>query len=141
MNSSREIAPPDRVRTSTTPARGCTRSGSSPSRRSPSPTGCDPGRAGSGWRIFPDLGVTGVWLGIGAVVVLLATDGGSVAPPPGPMLMIPVVLLVAATTGTLTGGSEGWAEQGRADGVRNLFLQFGRMAVDLGTVGQIRRSR
>lgn len=91
--------------------------------------------------IFTNLGVTGVWLGIGAVVVLLATDGGSIAPPPGPMLMIPVVLLMAATTGTLMGRSEGWAEQGRADGVRNLFLQFGTMAVDVGTVGQIRRSR
>jgi hypothetical protein len=92
-------------------------------------------------RIFTNLGVTGVWLGVGAVSVLLATDGGSVAPPPAPMLMIPVVLLVAAATGTLTGRSEGWAEQGRSDDVRNLFRQFGTMAVDIGTAGQVRRSR
>ena len=37
-------------------------------------------------RIFTNLGVTGVWLGLGAVVLLLATDGNSVSPPPAPTL-------------------------------------------------------
>ena len=66
-------------------------------------------------RIFTNLGVVGVWLGIGAVVLLLATDGNSVGPPPGPTLMIPVVLVVAAAAGTLVGRSEGWAEQGQTE--------------------------
>jgi hypothetical protein len=92
-------------------------------------------------RIFTNLGASGVWLGIAAVAILLATDGDSVAPPPAPLLMIPVALVVAAATGTLTGRSERWAEQGRTDGVRNLLVQFGTMAVDVGTAGQIRRSR
>jgi hypothetical protein len=74
-------------------------------------------------RIYTNLGVTGVWLGIVAVVLLLATDGSSLAPPPGPTLTIPVVLLVAAAAGTLTGLSEGWAQQGQADGVAG-WLSF-----------------
>ena len=92
-------------------------------------------------RIFTNLGVTGVWLGIGAVLVLLATDGSSVAPPPGPLLMIPVVLLAGAAAATLTGRSERWADQGQADGVRDLLVQFGKVAIDVGTAGQVRRSR
>jgi hypothetical protein len=92
-------------------------------------------------RIFTNLGVGGVWLGIGAVAVLFATDGSSLAPPPAPLLMVGVVLVVVAATGTLMGRSERWAEQGRADGVRSLLVQFGTMAVDVGTAGQIRRSR
>jgi hypothetical protein len=94
-------------------------------------------------RVFTNLGVTGVWLGIGAVVLLLATDGSSVAPPPGPTLTIPVVLLVAAAAGTLTGRSEGWAQQGQAgaDGVREMFVRAGMLAVHIGTAGQARRSR
>ena len=92
-------------------------------------------------RIFTNLGVIGVWLGIGAVVVLLLTDGSSVAPPPGPALMIPVVLLVAAATGTLIGRSEGWAEQGEGNGVREMLLQAGKLVIDIGTAGQLRRSR
>jgi hypothetical protein len=92
-------------------------------------------------RIFTDLGVTGVWLGIAAVVLLLATDGSSLAPPPAPTLMLPVALLVTAAAGTLTGRSEGWAEQGQGNGVRGMFLQAGKLAVDIGTAGQVRRSR
>jgi hypothetical protein len=92
-------------------------------------------------RIFTNLGVIGVWLGIGAIALLVATDGESVAPPPGPTLAIPVVLLVAATCGTLMGRSEGWAERGQVDGVRELFVQAGKLAVDIGTRGQVRRSR
>jgi hypothetical protein len=96
----------------------------------------------AGWmRIFTNLGVTGVWLGIVAVVILLATDGSSLAPPPGPTLMIPVVLLVTAAAGTLTGRSEEWAEQGHGDGIKEMFMQAGKVAIHIGTAGQVRRSR
>lgn len=92
-------------------------------------------------RLFTNLGVTGVWLGIAAVVLLLATDGSSVAPPPAPILMLPVVLLVAAAAGTLMGRSEGWEREGQANGVMDLFVQAGKRAIDIGTAGQLRRSR
>jgi hypothetical protein len=91
-------------------------------------------------RLFTNLGVTGVWLGIGAVILLLATDGSSVAPPPAPILMLPVVLLVAAAAGTLMGRSEGWAEVGQADGVRDKLKEAGKLAIHIGTAGQVRRS-
>jgi hypothetical protein len=98
--------------------------------------------ARAGWiRIFTNLGVIGVWLGIGTIAILVATDGSSVAPPPGPTLMVPVVLLVAAASGTLIGRSEGWAQQGQANGVKDLFVQAGKLAIDIGTAGQVRRSR
>lgn len=90
---------------------------------------------------FTTVGVTGVWLGIGAVVLLLATDGSSLAPPPGPTLVIPVALLATAAAGTLTGRTEGWAEQGQGNGVREMLMQAGKLAVHIGTAGQIRRSR
>lgn len=92
-------------------------------------------------RIFTNLGVAGVWLGIAAVVLLLATDGSSLGPPPGPTLIIPVVLLVAAAAGTLMGRSEGWADQGQGTGVREIFMRAGKVAIDVGTAGQVRRSR
>lgn len=92
-------------------------------------------------RIFTNLGVTGVWLGIGSVVLLLATDGSSMAPPPAPTLMIPVVLVVAAAGGTLVGRSEGWAAQTSAGGIREMFVQAGKLVIDIGTAGQVRRSR
>ena len=92
-------------------------------------------------RIFTNLGVGGVWLGIAAVVLLLATDGSSVAPPPAPLLMVPVMLVIAAAAGTLMGRSEAWAEQGQANGVRERFIQAGKLAIDIGTAGQVRRSR
>jgi hypothetical protein len=93
-------------------------------------------------RIFTNLGVSGVWLGIGVIVLLLATDGSSVAPPPAPTLMLPVALLVAATTGTLVGRSEGWAVQGgQVDSVKDMLVQAGKLAVHIGTAGQVRRSR
>jgi hypothetical protein len=92
-------------------------------------------------RIFTNLGVTGVWLGIAAVIVLLATDGSSMAPPPAPTLMIPVVLVAAAAAGTLVGRSEGWAEQASPNGVREMLIQAGKRAIDIGTAGQVRRSR
>jgi hypothetical protein len=91
--------------------------------------------------VFTNLGLAGVWLGTGAVVLLLATDGSSVAPPPAPTLMVPVLLLAAAAAGSLTGRSEGWAEQGQANGIREMFVQAGKLAVDVGTAGQVRRSR
>lgn len=92
-------------------------------------------------RIFTNLGVAGVWLGIGAVVLLLLTDGSSLVPPPAPLLMVPVILLVAAAAGTLMGRSEGWAEQGQANGAREMLVTAGRLAIDIGTAGQVRRSR
>jgi hypothetical protein len=92
-------------------------------------------------RIFTDLGVIGVWLGIGVILLLLATDGNSLTVPPAPALMLPVVLLVAAAAGTLLSRSEGWAEQRRVDGVRERVVQIGRLAIHIGTVGQARRSR
>lgn len=92
-------------------------------------------------RIFSNLGVIGVWLGIGVTVVLVATDGNAVTPPPAPLLMLPVVLLVAAVTGTLIGRSEGWAERSQADDVRERVLQLGKLAIHVGTAGQAKRSR
>jgi hypothetical protein len=92
-------------------------------------------------RIFTNLGVTGTWLGIGSVVLLIATDGNAVAPPPGPTLTLPVVVLVTAATGTLVGRSEGWAGQAQPNGVREMVMQAGKLAIDIGTVGQVRRSR
>jgi hypothetical protein len=92
-------------------------------------------------RIFTNLGVTGVWLGIAAVVLLLATDGSSMASPPGPTLTIPVVMLVAAAAGTLFGRSEGWAQQTSGNGIRGMFVEAGKLAIHVGTAGQIRRSR
>jgi hypothetical protein len=92
-------------------------------------------------QVFSNLGAIGVWLGIAAVLLLLATDGSSLAPPPAPTLLIPVGLLGAAAVGTLMGRSEGWSEQGQLDGARDLIMQTGKLAIHLGTAGQIRRSR
>jgi hypothetical protein len=92
-------------------------------------------------QIFTNLGVAGVWLGIGAIVLLLATDGSSLAPPPAPTLVLPVLVLVAAAAGTLIGREEGWAEEGQVDGVRERAVQVGKVAIHLGTAGQARRSR
>lgn len=99
-------------------------------------------RPRTGWpQVFSNLGVTGVWLGIAAIVLLLATDGSSLAPPPGPTLMLPILLLVAAAAGTLIGREEGWAEQSQADDVRGRAVQVGKLAIHIGTAGQARRSR
>jgi hypothetical protein len=92
-------------------------------------------------RIFTNLGVIGVWLGLAAIGLLLVTDGSSVAPPPAPTLMLPVALLVAAASGTLVGRSEGWAAQSQVNGVREMFIEAGKLAIDIGTRGQVRRSR
>ena len=93
-------------------------------------------------RIFTNLGVIGVWLGIAVTVLLVATDGNAVAPPAAPMLMLPVVLLVAAAAGTLIGRSEGWAEPpSQADGIRERVLHLGKLAIHIWTGGQAKRSR
>jgi hypothetical protein len=54
--------------------------------------------------------------------------------------MIPVVLVVAAA-GTLVGRSEGWSEQGQPNGVREMFMQAGKLAIHIGSAGQLKRSR
>ncbi|MFL5515448.1 MAG: hypothetical protein ACJ8DJ_04780 [Gemmatimonadales bacterium] len=92
-------------------------------------------------RIFTNLGIAGVWVGIAGVLVLLATDGNSLTVPPGPLLLLPVVLLIAAVTGTLMARSEGWVEQSQADGVRERVIHLGRLAIHIGTAGQAKRSR
>jgi hypothetical protein len=92
-------------------------------------------------RVFTNLGVAGVWAGIAAVVLLLLTDGSSVKPPPAQTLLIPVALLVAAAVGTLVGRSEGWAERGQTDAVRDRVITIGKLAIHYGTAGQIKRSR
>jgi hypothetical protein len=92
-------------------------------------------------RIFTNLGVIGVWSGIAVIVILVTTDGNAVAPAGAPMLMLPVVLLVAAGVGTLIGRSEGWAERGQADDLRERVLHLGKLAIHIGTAGQVRRSR
>jgi hypothetical protein len=92
-------------------------------------------------RIFTNLGVIGVWLGIGATLLLVVTDGNSLTPPPAPTLLLPVALLVAAAAGTLIGRSEGWAETSQTDGIRERVVQLGRLAIHVGTAGQARRSR
>lgn len=91
-------------------------------------------------RIFTNVGVIGVWLGIGATVLLLLTNGNSIEPPPAPVLMLPVVMLVAAAAGTLFGRSEGWAEPAE-NGVRERVIHLGKLAIHVGTAGQVRRSR
>ena len=92
-------------------------------------------------RIFTNLGVIGVWAGIAVIVVLVTTDGDAVEPPAAPMLMIPVVLLVAAAAGTLIGRSEGWPERSQTDDVRERVLHLGKLAIHVGTRGQVKRSR
>lgn len=92
-------------------------------------------------RIFTNLGVIGVWVGIGVIVVLVATDGDAIEPPAAPLLMLPVVLLVAAAAGTLIGRSEGWAEQSQVDGIRERVLHLGKLAIHIGTRGEIKRTR
>jgi hypothetical protein len=49
--------------------------------------------------------------------------------------------VVAAAAGTLFGRSEGWAEQAPGNGIREMFMQAGKLVVDIGTAGQVRRSR
>jgi hypothetical protein len=92
-------------------------------------------------RIFTNLGVTGVWLGIGAILVLVTTDQNTISPPAGPVLLLPVVLLVAAAAGTLIGRSEGWAVRSQSDEIRDRFLQAGKVAIHIGTAGEVKRSR
>jgi hypothetical protein len=92
-------------------------------------------------RVFSDLGVAGVWLGIAVVVLLLLTDGSAVKPPPGPALLVPVALLVAAVAGTLIGRSEGWAVHSQMDGVRDRVIHIGKFALHVGTAGQAKQSR
>jgi len=92
-------------------------------------------------RIFTNLGVTGVWAGIGVIVVLVTTDGNAVAPSAAPMLMLPVVLLVAAAAGTLMGRSEGWTMESQSDGIRERVVHLGKLAIHVGTAGQVKRSR
>jgi hypothetical protein len=98
-------------------------------------------RPRSAWpQVFTNLGVIGVWLGIAAVLLLLATDGSSLTPPPAPTLLLPVALLGAAAAGTLYGRSEGWAEWAE-NGVREMVMQAGKLAIHIGTAGQAKRSR
>jgi hypothetical protein len=92
-------------------------------------------------QVFTNLGVAGVWLGLAAVVLLVATGGGAIAPPPAPTMLLPVALLVAAATGTLIGRSEEWAAQAQGNGVREMVVQAGKLAIHVGTAGQLRRSR
>jgi hypothetical protein len=92
-------------------------------------------------QVFTNLGVIGVWLGIGVIIVLVATDGNVVSPPPAPLLMLPVVLLVAAAAGTLIGRSEGWAVQSQSDQIRERVVQIGKLAIHIGTAGEAKRSR
>lgn len=92
-------------------------------------------------RIFTNLGVIGVWVGIGVIVLLVSTDGNALTPPAAPLLMLPVGLLVAAGTGTLIGRSEGWAVRTPADDIRERVLHIGKLAIHVGTAGQARRSR
>lgn len=92
-------------------------------------------------RIFANLGIIGVWVGIAVVVMLVLTDGSALKPPAGPALVLPVFLLVSAVAGTLIGRSEGWAERSQADGVRDRVIRVGKLAVHVGTAGQAKRSR
>ena len=92
-------------------------------------------------RIFTNLGVIGVWLAIAVVIALLATDGDPVTVPASPALTLPVILVIVAAAGTLLGRSEGWAEQSQGDGVRDRVIHLGKIAIHIGTVGQVKRSR
>jgi hypothetical protein len=62
-------------------------------------------------RIFSNLGLIGVWVGIGAVALLVATDDSSISPRAGPLLAIPIALLGGAAAGTLIAREEGWPEE------------------------------
>jgi len=98
-------------------------------------------RPRSAWpQVFTNLGVIGVWLGIAAIALLLATDGSSLAPPPAPTLLLPTALVAAAAVGTLVGHSERWAEQAE-NGVREMVMQAGKLAIHIETAGQAKRSR
>jgi hypothetical protein len=92
-------------------------------------------------RIFTNLGVLGVWAGIGVVLALVTTDGEGVDPSAAPLLALPVALLVTAAAGTLMGRSEGWAEQSQADDIRDRVVHLGKLAIHIGTAGQVKRSR
>ena len=92
-------------------------------------------------RFFNNLGVIGVWAGIAVILVLVATDGNAIEAPAAPILMIPVVLLVAAAAGTLIGRSEGWTERTQTDDLRERVLHLGKLAIHIGTAGQVKRSR
>jgi hypothetical protein len=95
-----------------------------------------------GWpRIFSNLGVIGVWVGIAAIVLLLVVEDSSITIRAGPALTIPVALLAAAAIGTLIARSEGWAEESAADGVRERAIHLGRIAIHVGTAGAARQSR
>ena len=92
-------------------------------------------------RIFSDVGITGVWAGIGAIVALIVTSDSKVQVPAPQALTIPTALLVAAGIGTLMGRSEGWGEESAADGARDRVMEIGKAAITVGTGGAVRRSR
>ena len=92
-------------------------------------------------RIFTNLGVIGVWLAIAVVIALLATDGDPVTIPAAQALTLPVILVIVAATGTLLGRSEGWAGQNQGNGVRDRVIHLGKIAIHVGTAGQVKRSR
>lgn len=92
-------------------------------------------------QVFTNIGVAGVWLGIGMVILLLIADEAAIRIRAAPGLTIPVVLLVGAAGGTLVGRSERWAEESPADGVRKRAKDLGEVAIHLGTGGAAKRSR
>jgi nitrate reductase gamma subunit len=92
-------------------------------------------------RIFTNVGVAGVWVGIAMSVLLVLTSEASIRIRAAPALTVPVVLLAGAAIGTLIGRSEGWAEESPGDGVRERAIRLGKLAVHLGTAGAARRSR
>jgi lysylphosphatidylglycerol synthetase-like protein (DUF2156 family) len=98
-------------------------------------------RARGEWlQVFANVGVAGVWAGIAVIVLLVVAGEASIRIRAAPALTIPVVLAGAAI-GTLTGRSEGWAEESRVDGVRERVISLGTLPLCVGTGGAARRSR
>lgn len=98
-------------------------------------------RRGEWLRVFTNLGVIGVWVGIAATALLLIAGDASITIRAGPALAIPVALLGAAAVGTIIGRSEGWAEGNPVDGVKGRARGAGKIAIRGGGGGAVQRSR
>jgi hypothetical protein len=59
-------------------------------------------------RVFNNLGVTGVWSGIGVTVLVVLTDDDVVSLPTAPVYAPSLAMLAAAAVGTVVGRSQDW---------------------------------
>jgi DNA-binding transcriptional regulator of glucitol operon len=61
-------------------------------------------------RLFTNLGIAGVWSGIGATVILVLTNDQVVSVPSAPAYAPAVVMIAAAAVGTLAARTQDWDE-------------------------------